>query len=147
MTNREPSIPGVALLRRLCIVVPIFSIVIGFGAFGYKLLEDEISWVDAIYQSVVTISTVGFGEVHPLGDDSRIFTIVLILLGVSAFTYTFSTLGEYIVASEFRGLVRARRMQKKNRRTQKLLHRLRLWARRAASSCRAARLQPIYRDR
>jgi voltage-gated potassium channel len=93
MTNRDPSLPGVALLRRLSIIVPVFSTIIGIGTFGYKLLEDDFSWVDAIYQSVVTISTVGFGEVHRLGDDSRIFTVVLILLGVSAFTYTFSTLG------------------------------------------------------
>jgi voltage-gated potassium channel len=61
---------------------------------------------------VITVSTVGFGEIKELSDSSRIFTIILILLGVSAFTYTFRALGEGIVAGEFRGLVRARRMRK-----------------------------------
>jgi hypothetical protein len=46
------------------------------------LLEDDFGWLDSAYQSVITISTVGFSEVKPLSDASRTFTIVLILLGV-----------------------------------------------------------------
>lgn len=90
-----------------------FALVIGTGTLGYLLLEDDFGWIDALYQSVITVSTVGFGEVRTLSDASRVFTIVLILLGVSAFTYTFSILGEYVVAGEFRGSVRARKMRNK----------------------------------
>ena len=81
------------------------------GTVGYWLLEDDFGLLDSAYQSVITVSTVGFGEIKPLSDASRTFTIVLILLGVSAFTYTFRALGEYVVAGEFRRLVRARRMR------------------------------------
>lgn len=88
-------------------------LVIGTGTIGYLLLEDEFGWIDALYQSVITVSTVGFGEVKELSGASRLFTIVLILLGVSAFTFTFSILGEYVVAGEFRGSVRARKMRTK----------------------------------
>lgn len=109
--QRRHTSQSVALMRRLRIIVPVFALVIGTGTIGYLLLEDEFGWVDALYQSVITISTVGFGEVRVLSDASRIFTIVLILLGVSAFTYTFSVLGEYVVAGEFRGSVRARKMR------------------------------------
>jgi len=111
MMQRRHTSQSVAILRRLRIIVPIFALVIGTGTVGYLLLEDDFGWVDALYQSVITISTVGFGEVRVLSDASRIFTIVLILLGVSAFTYTFSVLGEYVVAGEFRGSVRARKMR------------------------------------
>ncbi len=104
---------GTALWRRLRIIVPAFAAVIGTGTVGYLLLEEDFGWVDALYQSVITVSTVGFGEVRTLSDASRLFTIVLILLGVSAFTYTFSILGEYVVAGEFRGSVRARKMRTK----------------------------------
>jgi len=111
MMPRRHASQSVAILRRLRIIVPIFALVIGTGTVGYLLLEDDFGWVDALYQSVITISTVGFGEVRVLSDASRIFTIVLILLGVSAFTYTFSVLGEYVVAGEFRGSVRARKIR------------------------------------
>jgi len=100
-------------MRRIRIIVPVFMLVIGTGTIGYLLLENDFGWVDALYQSVITISTVGFGEVKELSAASRIFTIVLILLGVSAFTYTFSILGEYVVAGELRGSVRARKMRTK----------------------------------
>ena len=104
---------SVALLRRLRIIVPTFALVIGAGTVGYLLLEEQFGWVDALYQSVITVSTVGFGETKPLSDSSRLFTIILIFLGVSAFTFTFSILGEYVVAGEFRGSVRARKMRTK----------------------------------
>jgi voltage-gated potassium channel len=110
-SSRQHTSQSVALLRRLRIIVPVFTLVIGTGTVGYLLLEKDFGWVDALYQSVITVSTVGFGEVRELSDASRIFTIVLILLGVSAFTYTFRILGEYVVAGEFRGSVRARKMR------------------------------------
>jgi voltage-gated potassium channel len=112
MMNRKLKSPSAALIGKLRIIVPAFALVIGTGTIGYLLLEEDFGWIDSLYQSVTTVSTVGFGEVRPLGDASRLFTIVLILLGVSAFTYTFSTLGEFVVAGEFRGLVRAKRMRK-----------------------------------
>ena len=111
--TRPHTSQSVALLRRLRIIVPAFILVIGTGTIGYLLLEKDFGFVDALYQSVITVSTVGFGETKPLSDASRLFTIVLILLGVSAFTYTFSILGEYVVAGEFRGSVRARKMRTK----------------------------------
>ena len=111
MIYRESRQQSAALINRLRIIIPVFALVIVIGTVGYWLLEDDYGWLDSAYQSVITISTVGFGEVKPLSDASRTFTIILILLGVSAFTYTFSALGEYVVAGELRGLVRARRMR------------------------------------
>jgi len=61
MMQRRHTSQSVALMRRLRIIVPVFALVIGTGTIGYLLLEDEFGWVDALYRSVLTISTVGFG--------------------------------------------------------------------------------------
>ena len=48
------------------------------GVVGFKIMTN-VSWVDAFYMTVITITTVGFGEVIPLDEDSKVFTIFLIL--------------------------------------------------------------------
>ena len=82
MIYRESKQQSAALVNRLKIIIPVFTLVIVIGTVGYWLLEDDFGWLDSAYQSVITISTVGFSEVKPLSDASRTFTIVLILLGV-----------------------------------------------------------------
>ena len=99
-----------SLSSRVSSVLPVFTAVIAIGTVGYWVLEDW-GWVESLYQAVITVSTVGFGEVRPLGNGSRIFTILLILLGVGAFTYTFSTFANYLIAGELQGIMRSRRMR------------------------------------
>jgi len=101
---------GWSLSARILSVLPVFTAVIAVGTIGYWLLEDW-GWVESLYQAVITISTVGFGEVKPLSDGSRIFTIVLILLGVGAFTYTFTAFADYLITGELQGTMRSRRMR------------------------------------
>ncbi|MGA7097259.1 MAG: potassium channel family protein [Acidimicrobiia bacterium] len=55
--------------------------VIGVGTVFYKFVEGW-SWVDSVYFTVVTLTTVGFGDLHPTQDISKVFTIVFILVGV-----------------------------------------------------------------
>lgn len=55
---------------------------IGVGTFGFTRLEDW-SWIEAFYFSVVTITTVGFGDLVPTNDMTRLFTAIYILIGVS----------------------------------------------------------------
>ena len=59
------------------------------GTAGYVLIEGW-SWWDAFYMTVITITTVGYGEVHPLSNAGRAFTIVIILGGVGTFFYGFT---------------------------------------------------------
>lgn len=51
----------------------------------YHFLEDW-SWVDSLYFSVVAVTTVGFGDLHPTTDASKLFTVVYILLGITIIT-------------------------------------------------------------
>lgn len=55
------------------------------GTIVYRILEDW-SWVDSVYFSVVAITTVGFGDLSPSTDASKIFTVVYIMVGISLIT-------------------------------------------------------------
>lgn len=79
------------------------------GTAGYKLIEGW-SWHDALFMTVITLSTVGYGEVRPLSGIGELFTIVLILLGVGGVAYTFSTLADYFIAGELNGILQRQRM-------------------------------------
>jgi len=59
------------------------------GTLGYVLIEGW-SWWDAFYMTVITITTVGYGEVHPLSPAGRAFTVLIILSGVGTFFYGFT---------------------------------------------------------
>ncbi len=100
------------LSRRLLVVVGLFVGLLLAGTIGYVLIEGW-SWPDALFMTVITLSTVGFGEVRPLSTGGEVFTIGLIVMGVGGAAYTFSTVADYIVAGELRGVLRRQRMQKK----------------------------------
>jgi hypothetical protein len=55
------------------------------GTVAYRLLEDW-SWVDSLYFSVVAVTTVGFGDLTPSTDGSKLFTVVYILSGITIIT-------------------------------------------------------------
>ena len=78
---------------------------VGYVAFGFPLL-------DAVYQTVTTVSTVGFREVQPLSTGARIFTIVLILVGVATALYTFTLVLEAVVEGQIQELLGRKRMER-----------------------------------
>ncbi len=59
------------------------------GTIGYMLIERWNAW-DSFYMTVITVTTVGYGEVHPLSQAGRAFTVVILLTGVGAFFYAFT---------------------------------------------------------
>lgn len=77
------------------------------GTIGYVLLLD-ISAIQALYMTVITVSTVGFQEVAPLNDQARVFTIFIILWGIGAVGYAFSGLAIYFIDGEFTNFWRKR---------------------------------------
>jgi len=66
------------------------------GTVGYVLIEG-LSWLDALFMTAITISTVGYGEVAPLSHAGRIFTIGLIITGVGAGLYLLSSMAEVVI--------------------------------------------------
>lgn len=79
------------------------------GTVGYRALG--FSPLDAAYQAVTTITTVGFREVEPFGRAEKLFTIVLVLVGVGAALYAFSAVLDALVEGRITRSVGRRRMQ------------------------------------
>lgn len=97
--------------KRLRAVLLILLVVIAFGTVGYSVIE---RWdaLDALYMTIITLSTVGFQEVFSLSPAGRVFTMVLIVVGVAGAAYTLSVIGQMIVEGEIKRLLGRRRMQK-----------------------------------
>ncbi|MBC8496049.1 MAG: two pore domain potassium channel family protein [Anaerolineales bacterium] len=89
-----------------------YSLVIALLLFfasviGYRALEN-FSWPEAIYMTIITLSTVGFGEVRPLSPQGQIFTAMVIVMGVIIIAIFFGTLTEYVIAGELTGTLKGR---------------------------------------
>ena len=102
------SLPTLTLVRLL--LLPL--LVLLAGAIGYMLLEGW-SWLDATYMTVITLSTVGFGEVQDLTRAGRIFTAILILSGVGVISYVFTVGTQEIMAGQLSGAWRSTRNRRR----------------------------------
>ena len=87
-------------------------LVILTGVFGYMYLSGD-TFINALYMTMITITTVGFGTVHPLNDQEKIFTIFLILMSVVIVGYVASVLTEYIASGELLIKLKFKKVQKK----------------------------------
>lgn len=89
-------------------IIPV--LVFGMGIFGYMLIEGW-SFSESFFMTIITLTTVGFGEVRPLSPPGRWFTAVLILLGVSTIAYSLGVAGEYLLTADVPQRLRRRQMQ------------------------------------
>ena len=85
-------------------------LIVASGVAGFMWIE-HYSALDALYMTVITISTVGYREVQPLSDAGKIFDILLIITNIGLFTYFISTLTKYFMDGEFRQLLKIRNMK------------------------------------
>jgi voltage-gated potassium channel len=72
------------LFRRLRLFALILFAVLTLGAFGFSMLE-EMSFLDGLYFSVVTVATVGYGDLHPVTGPGKLLAVILIITGVGTF--------------------------------------------------------------
>ncbi|MBU2928480.1 potassium channel family protein [Winogradskyella psychrotolerans] len=82
------------------------------GVFGYRFISGY-QWLDAVYMTVITVTTVGFAEVIPLDPQSKIFTIFLILASVVIVGYAITIITDYILSRNNFEDIKQRKMQKK----------------------------------
>jgi voltage-gated potassium channel len=97
--------------RRLALAVAALVAVMVAGTVGYVVLGFGL--LDAIYQTVTTVTTVGFREVEPLSSAGKIFTIVLIIVGVGTALYTLSVGIEVLLEGHLPEVFGRRRMERK----------------------------------
>jgi voltage-gated potassium channel len=85
--------------------------VVLMGTLGYRWLEDY-TWLESIYMTIITVTTVGFGEVRPLSSAGRVFTMVLMLSGVGTILYLLTTLTQLVVEGKLRQIMGRRSLER-----------------------------------
>ncbi len=97
--------------RRLLGAAVLLVAVLVVGTAGYVIVE---GWgvFDALYMTAITVSTVGFTEVHPLSDAGRAFTMALVLMGVGAIGFSFGILLDFLMEGHLGGMLEVRRMNR-----------------------------------
>lgn len=91
-------------IRAIYFPFVIITLLLVIGVLGYMFFEGFDFW-EAVYMTVITVTTVGFNEVKPLSFEGRIFTIFLILGSFGTFAYTITEVTKYVVDGEFRRLL------------------------------------------
>lgn len=98
--------------RKLKFILLAFTLLLVIGVVGYMALL-KVGFVDALYMTVITISTVGFGEVGMRTGQSEIFSVFMIFLGVGIVGYTFTTVVAMFVEGKVKDLWKGSKMDKK----------------------------------
>ncbi len=93
-------------------VLLLFLLVIIIGVLGYMYLSND-TFVNALYMTIITITTVGFGEVHPLSQDEKLFTIFLILMSIVILGLIASVITQYVASDELFERIKFKKVQKK----------------------------------
>jgi len=98
--------------NRITVTLLALLTVFSAGVAGYMLIEGW-NFLDALYMTVITLATIGYGEVHPLSNGGRVFTIVLILGGIGTMTYIFSSITALLIEGELKDVFRRLKMDHK----------------------------------
>jgi voltage-gated potassium channel len=98
--------------RHLIISILIAIAIILCGSWGFMAIEGW-NFQESLYMTVITLTTVGFTEVHQLSPAGRIYTILLILVGVGFLGYVGATLMQYMIEGRIRIILGRRRLDKK----------------------------------
>lgn len=98
--------------RKLKFILYAFALLLLIGVIGYKILL-QVDFVDALYMTVITISTVGFGEIGTTSNLSEIFSVFMIFLGVGVVGYAFTTVVAMFVEGKVVDLWKGSKMDRK----------------------------------
>src|ERR1700737_1257275 len=98
-------------LSRFRLAVALLGVIIVYGITGYMLI-DGWDLLDSFYMVIITISTVGYQEIHPQGVAGRIFTSTLIVVGVATMLYGFGVFAETLAENAFGNYRRERQLER-----------------------------------
>ncbi len=104
--------PLLEKMRKFILFIAPLLLILFLGPIGYMLLENT-SFVDGLYLTVITITTVGYGDIVPIHPEGRLFTVVLVCCGVGYVMYVFSQITEAMVEGGLHKIVERRKMHKK----------------------------------
>ncbi len=98
-------------VKQLRVSLLVILLLIVVGTAGYMTIEGW-HFLDALYMTVITVATVGFQEVHPLSDAGRVFTLVLVVVGVTILGYTVSKLAQSMFEGQFQRFLGRQKVEK-----------------------------------
>lgn len=96
---------------KIVLALSLMVFVLLIGVLGYKFFSG-FTWIEAIYMTIITVTTVGFSEVRPLDADAKIFTVFLIVTSVFIFGFAISVVSEYILARNSLEQLKKKKVQK-----------------------------------
>ncbi len=86
--------------------------VLVFGIIGYRFMYGY-TWVEAVYMTIITVTTVGFSEVKPLNAEAKLFTSFLIVTSVFIFGFALSVVSEYLLSRNSFNRIKQKKLKKK----------------------------------
>ena len=98
---RERMRAGAVIERRTALALTILAVVVVAGTVGYMIIEGWGAW-DAFYMTVISLTTVGYKEVHPLTRGGEVFTTLILLVGVGTLFYTATLIMARVVEGDLR---------------------------------------------
>lgn len=102
-------------IRKILQLTAILLAILVLGSLGFVWLEDW-SFMDALYMTVTTLTTVGYGEVHPLNALGKVYNMVLILAGMGVLIYIITSLARVVVEGEIADALGKRKLLKRIKR-------------------------------
>nr|WP_320013085.1 potassium channel protein [uncultured Desulfobulbus sp.] len=98
-------------MKKILIITLCFLALLVGGTLGYMYLENTGFWM-GLYLTIITVFTVGYGDIVPIHPAGRIFTVFLVITSVSFVMYVFSKITETMVDGKLQGLYKRRKMNK-----------------------------------
>ncbi len=99
-------------VRHLKVSIIVLGLLVSLGVLGYMGIEGW-NFLDSLYMTVITLATVGFKEVNTLSDPGKIFTMLLIVLGVSVLGYIVGSLAQIMFEGQIQRIVGRKKVEKK----------------------------------
>ncbi|MGB5379158.1 potassium channel family protein [Muriicola sp.] len=95
---------------KIYLAIALMVAVLTVGIFGFRFISNY-SWLDAFYMTIITVATVGFGEVRPLDANAKIFTALLIISSVIIFSFAISVITEYVLSRNSLQLLKKKKVK------------------------------------
>jgi voltage-gated potassium channel len=109
--NTERS--GIFRYGHLFTALIMMCIIMAGGTFGYHYIEKEMDLFDSFYMTVITVTTVGFGEIDGISEHSRPLTIILIFSGFGLISYSLFAISQMVIEGEIQRMLGRRKLDKK----------------------------------
>lgn len=80
-------------------ILGVAGTVVGAGTVFYRFVED-LSWIDSLYFCVITLATVGYGDISPTTTAGKVFTMAYIVVGIGVFVALVSTIAHHLIEAK-----------------------------------------------